>query len=216
VQRQAQAHPPRHARHRGSQARTALWFDPRINGEGWVARSCPRPHAVFWYTYDENGEQAWALGVRATSGDHFSIPDFYRARGHALRTAFDPNAVQRVEWARVDMDFSGCNAASFAIIDAGRFGSGTLHPERVTRLAGTSCIDSAPRADPARRWSPARAMPTAQSEVATTTLGGFTYVAAGFGTRSVLSASTRRPALAHARERARTGATHPAAARVGE
>jgi hypothetical protein len=74
-------------------ARTALWFDPAHNGEGWVAEDLPDGRTqFFWYTYDENGEQAWALGVAPTSGDHLSITDFYRPVGTRFGSAFDANA----------------------------------------------------------------------------------------------------------------------------
>jgi hypothetical protein len=168
----------------GLRQRTALWFDPAHNGEGWVAEELPDGRTqFFWYTYDENGEQAWALGVAPGSGDHISITDFYRPVGTRFGSAFDPNAVQRVSWGRVDVDFSGCNAAELRYQSPiSAFGSGTLHPTRVTKVAGTSCVESTPAVPAGGAWSslPAR-MPTAQSEAATTTIGGFTYVAGGFG-----------------------------------
>jgi len=168
----------------GLKQRTALWFDPAHNGEGWVAEELPDGRTqFFWYTYDENGEQAWALGVAPASGDHLSITDFYRPVGARFGSAFDPGAVQRVSWGRVDVDFSSCNGGELRYQSSiPAFGSGTLRPTRVTRVAGTACIDSAPASPSGGAWStsPAR-MPTAQSEVAATSIGGFTYVAGGFG-----------------------------------
>jgi hypothetical protein len=167
----------------GLKQRTALWFDPAHNGEGWVAEELPDGRTqFFWYTYDANGEQAWMVGLSPPATDTFSIADMYRPVGTRFGAAFDPAAVQRGEWGRVDMSYSGCNAAELRYqSSAAGFGSGTLHPVRVTRLAGTSCVQ-APATVPANgAWSTAASMPSAQSEVATTGAGGVTYIAGGFG-----------------------------------
>ena len=167
----------------GLKQRTALWFDPAHNGEGWVAEELPNGSTqLFWYTYDANGEQAWVLGVSPTSGDHLSIPDMYRPVGARFGAAFDPNAVQRSDWGRVDLDYSSCSAGELRYTaTAAGFGSGMLRPLRVTKLAGTACLDATPAAPTGGSWSAGVRMPTAQSEVGTTSVGNFTYVGGGFG-----------------------------------
>ena len=167
----------------GLKQRTALWSDAAHNGEGWVTEELPDGRTqFFWYTYDQNGEQAWVLGVSPTSGDRITITDMYRPIGARFGAAFDPAAVQRSEWGRVDLDFTGCNAGELRYQSSvAAFGSGTLRPGRVTRLAGTSCVDSVPAAPTNGTWTTAARMPTAQSEVATTSTGGMSYVAGGFG-----------------------------------
>ncbi|MBC8022893.1 MAG: hypothetical protein H7Y14_07225 [Burkholderiales bacterium] len=167
----------------GLKQRTALWFDPAHNGEGWVNEELPDGRTqFFWYTYDASGEQAWVLGVSPTSGDHLSIADMYRPVGTRFGSGFDPNAVQRSDWGRVDLDFSSCNAGELRYQSSvAAFGSGTLRPTRVTKVAGTSCVDTVPAVPTNGTWTTAARMPTAQSEVATTTLGGMSYVAGGFG-----------------------------------
>jgi N-acetylneuraminic acid mutarotase len=167
----------------GLKQRTALWFDPAHNGEGWVAEELPDGRTqFFWYTYDASGEQAWVLGVSPDSGDHLSITDMYRPIGTRFGSAFDPSAVQRSGWGRVDLDYSSCNAGELryqSVVPA--FGSGTLRPTRVTKLAGTSCVDAVAAAPSAGTWATAARMPTAQSEVATTVVGGSSYIGGGFG-----------------------------------
>ncbi len=167
----------------GLKQRTALWFDPAHNGEGWVNEELPDARTqFFWYTYDASGEQAWVLGVSPTSGDHLSIPDMYRPVGTRFGAGFDPNAVQRSDWGRVDLDFSSCNAGELRYQSSvTAFGSGTLRPTRVTKVAGTSCIDTLPAVPTNGTWTTTTRMPTAQSEVATTTTDGVTYIGGGFG-----------------------------------
>ena len=167
----------------GVRQRTALWFDPAHNGEGWVSEELPDGRTqLFWYTYDSTGEQAWVLGVSPASGDRFSIPDMYRPVGTRFGSAFDPNAVQRVDWGRVDLDFPACNAGQLQYQSrAAGFDSGTLRPVRVTKVAGTACVDSVIAPPANGTWSTTASMPTAQSEVATTSVGGASYVAGGFG-----------------------------------
>ncbi|HUQ27708.1 MAG TPA: hypothetical protein VM051_03905 [Usitatibacter sp.] len=201
----------------GLKQRTALWFDATHNGEGWVAEELPDGRTqFFWYTYDANGEQAWVLGVAPTSGDHISITDMYRPIGTRFGSAFDAGAVQRSDWGRIDLDFSSCNAGELRYQSSvPAFGSGTLRPTRVTKLAGTACVDGVTAVPAIGTWSTAARMPTAQSEVATTTTPGVSYVGGGFGDSQAFyrfnAASNTWTTLA----RVPGGRDHPLAVAVG-
>jgi hypothetical protein len=59
------------------------------------------------------------------------------------------------------------------------FGSGTLQPARLTKLAGNACVEGTP-AVPSGAWSTAARMPTPQSETAIAVLGNRAWIAGGF------------------------------------
>jgi hypothetical protein len=167
----------------GLRQRSGLWFDPTHNGEGWVFEELPDGRVnFFWYTYDENGGQAWINGVAPASGDRLVIADNVRPVGTRFGAAFDAAQVNRAQWGRVEVDFDTCDAGALRYESPlAAFGSGTLQPVRVARLAGSACVMGAPGVEAGGTWSEAARLPTLQSEVATTSIGGLTYIAGGFG-----------------------------------
>ena len=167
----------------GLRQRSALWFDPTHNGEGWVFEELPDGRTnFFWYTYDENGEQAWTNGVSPTSGDRMVIAENLRPVGTRFGADFDPAKVNRAPWGRVEVEFDSCDGGLLRYESPlAAFGSGMLRPVRVARLAGTACVGSAPAVPVNGAWSAGAAMPLPMSELASASLGGMSYVATGFG-----------------------------------
>src|SRR5262249_29684000 len=83
-------------------------------------------------------------------------------------------------WGSFEIDFAGCDnaLASYQSTLAG-FGSGALHPIRLTRLAGSACVEGMPTV-PAGAWTEATRMPDpAQSETAIAILGNRAWIAGG-------------------------------------
>lgn len=167
----------------GLRQRGGLWFDPAHNGEGWVVEELPDGRAhMLWFTYDENGEQAWTSGVSATSGVRIDVTDNLRPVGTRFGADFDATRVVRRAWGRVEIDFDTCDRGVLRYTSPhAAFGSGTLRPIRLTRLAGAVCLDAMPAVPAGGTWSAGAAMPQPQSEMAYATLQGATYVAGGFG-----------------------------------
>ena len=167
----------------GLRQRSALWFDPLHNGEGWVVEELPDGRALaFWFTYDENGEQAWTIGTSAASGARLDVSDNARPVGTRFGADFNAAQVNREPWGRVEFDFENCDRGTLRYTSTkAAFGSGTLRPVRLTRLAGTACLDAAPAVPVNGTWSARAAMPRAQSEMAGISLGGMSYLAGGFG-----------------------------------
>jgi hypothetical protein len=167
----------------GLRSRNGLWYDPAHNGEGWTVEELPDGRAqVYWFTYDANGDQAWMLGVSATSGDRIDVPDLYRATGTRFGAAFDRNQVQLSPWGRLDLRLTGCLSGTLQYTAvAGGFGSGSLAPVRLTQPAGAVCLEGAPAVPAVSTWGQAQPMALANSEAATVVMGNFAYVAGGFG-----------------------------------
>ena len=167
----------------GLRQRSGSWFDPARNGSGWTVEELPDGRAlVYWFTYDESGEQAWTVGTSPSTGSRLDVADNLRPVGANFGAAFDPARVQRTPWGRLELDFDDCarGTARYASTLAG-YGAGTLRPVRLTRLAGSACIDGTPAAPTSGTWGTAASMPRPTSEMATASLGGMSYVVAGYG-----------------------------------
>lgn len=167
----------------GLRSRSGSWFDPAHNGEGWQVEELPDGRAqVYWFTYDPNGEQAWMLGTASSSGDRIDLGSVYRPVGARFGTGFDPAGVQLAPWGRLTLQFEGCDAGQVNYqSDDSAFGSGTLRPVRLSRLAGTACHAATPTAPAAGTWSAGALMPGPQSEHAVTMIGNTICGLGGFG-----------------------------------
>lgn len=169
----------------GLRARSGSWYDPAHNGEGWQIEELPDGrNQVYWFTYDERGEQAWTIGVSASGGDRFEIEANLRPVGASFGESFDPASVNLVNWGKLRFDFSGCDRATAAYESSlTAFGRGSLSPIRLSKLAGTACLEQKPSVPAAGTWTADRSMPSAQSEIATATFGTRSCFAGGYITK---------------------------------
>jgi N-acetylneuraminic acid mutarotase len=168
----------------GLRQRSAAWFDPTHSGEGWFVEELPDGRAInYWFTYDEQGEQAWTVGVAERTGERIEVASSVRPIGTLFGDGFSAAQVQRQPWGSHTLTFTSCDAGTLtynSVLPA--FGSGTLRPQRLTRIAGAVCVDGTPRAPTGGSWSAGATMPSPQqSELATATRNGRFYVAGGFG-----------------------------------
>lgn len=167
----------------GLRQRSAARYDPTHSGEGWFVEELADGRAtVYWFTYDEQGRQAWTIGSAASSGELLDVTENLQTSGTNFGAAFNPNNVQLIPWGRLSMRLDRCDAGQidYASTLPG-VGSGTLRPQRLTQLAGAACVEGTPRAPTNGSWSAGAAMPTPQSELAVATVDGKFYVAGGFG-----------------------------------
>ena len=167
----------------GLRARSGSWFDPAHNGEGWQVEELPDGRSqVYWFTYDERGEQVWTIGVSPTSGTRMVIEDNYRPVGTRFGAAFNPAQVRLERWGRLELDLNTCLAGTLRYQSVqGNFGSGTLSPTRLTMPAGAVCLEGTPAVPTNATWSQGADQPEAASESAATRIGNHAYVAGGFG-----------------------------------
>lgn len=166
----------------GLRSRSGAWYDPAHNGEGWKVEELPDGRAqVYWFTYDESGEQAWTIGVASRSGDRMEIADNLRPVGARFGSAFDPADVRLDSWGSLTLAFDGCDRATASYASRfPAFGSGTLRPVRLTRLAGAACVEGEPGVPSGGTWSAGRPMPKALSEAASANAGDRACLLGGF------------------------------------
>ncbi len=167
----------------GLRQKSGAWFDPSHNGEGWNLEELPDGRTqVYWFTYDERGEQAWTIGVAPAGGEAIEVAANLRPVGTRFGAGFDPAAIRIEPWGRLSLAFSSCDAASATYASSQpAFGSGTLRPVRLTRLAGAACVDGNPAAPASGQWSEGAAMPRPQSEHAIATVGTRSCIVGGLG-----------------------------------
>jgi len=166
----------------GLRSRSGSWYDPAHNGEGWQIEELPDGRVqLYWFTYDETGAQAWTLGTAGTGGDRVEF-DLLQPVGTHFGADFNPADVRIVPWGRLTLPFEGCGSAQ-AIYDSmvPGYGSGTLRPVKFTRLAGTSCVASAPATPTGGAWTQGATMPNPQSEHPVVTVNGAHCAIGGFG-----------------------------------
>ena len=116
------------------------WYDPLHDGEGWIIEVMDDTSAlVYWFTYDQHGEQIWMLGVAGLNGNSLKA-DMQMASGPGFGAGFDPTDVVLYDWGSLEITFDGCNSASISYSSAADgYGTGNLQPGRLTSLAGLSC-----------------------------------------------------------------------------
>lgn len=168
----------------GLRARSGIFYVPSRSGEGWFIEELPNGNVqTFWFTYTPEGEQAWTIGVANRNGNRYELPEAQITRGTNFGTGFSSADVERVPWGRMDFTFDSCDAVTvdYASSIPG-YGSGRHESTRLTRVAGTVCLDNTPLAKTGGSWraEPAAPLP-AQSELAATVLGSSIYTMGGFG-----------------------------------
>lgn len=167
----------------GLRNRSGAWFDPAHNGEGWNVEELPDGRAqVYWFTYDELGEQAWTIGVSPTSGERMSIAENLRPVGTRFGTGFDASQVRMPSWGRLELELAGCAQGTVRYESSlASFGSGILRPVRLTTPAGTACIEGTPSVPSAGSYQAGAPEPVPVSESANAVVDGMIYMAGGFG-----------------------------------
>jgi hypothetical protein len=165
----------------GLRQRSAAWFNPMHDGEGWAYEELADGRALlYWFTYDATGEQAWTYGEAAASGERASITNL-RPVGTRFGAGFDATRVSRTAWGNVELAFVGCDRATLGYVSSDvAFGSGAVAPQRLSILAGSACLAQKPEVPATGAWSTGTTMPIRHSEVGAASIGTRTCVAGGF------------------------------------
>lgn len=122
---------------------TGVWFDPVLDGTGWIVEAQADGNAVVtWYTYDAQGELFWLIGSGRIDGNVLNIVSLLSARGARFGDAFDPDDVVREDWGSLRMRLETCGTARFEFASVlPEFGSGLFDAVRLGQVAGLDCSD---------------------------------------------------------------------------
>lgn len=119
---------------------TAHWYSPDRSGEGLVLEILDEDNAlVYWFTYDEDGNQRWLFDVGTISDNEIVFPELTVSRGGKFGPDFDPDEVEFEVAGEAVLSFSSCNDAEFSY---SAFGQAQTIP--MTRLSQTMAAGCQP------------------------------------------------------------------------
>ena len=119
---------------------TGSWYDLEHDGEGFVISAAgPDRVVVYWFTYDDTGNQAWIVGDGSFDNGQVNIEQAFIASGGVFGDAFDPDTVSLEPWGQLQFSL-GCNSGSVNYQSVlPQYGSGSQNLTRLTNLAGLDC-----------------------------------------------------------------------------
>ncbi len=128
------------------------WYNVAQSGHGLVLEAMPGDQLnVYWFAYDDVGNQAWMVGSGDIEGNTATVPVFI-TRGGVFGPGFDPDTVIREDWGTLVFTFEGCGGGNVAY-NVG-FGSGSLALQRLTAHQSLACdIVTLPCVDVAGLWN---------------------------------------------------------------
>jgi hypothetical protein len=117
------------------------WSDPDLDGQGWfIQETEPGQVFVAWYTYDDNANQIWLVGSGSVNGNVLQFDQMLTTGGTWFGEDFEAADVERRYWGSMTFTFNDCDSA---IVDYASevpdFGTGTMFPQRITRLSELEC-----------------------------------------------------------------------------
>jgi hypothetical protein len=118
------------------------WFDPTHNGEGFIVEQFSANDAlVFWFTYDDAGNQSWMINTGAIGNGTIFFPQLIQPVGGHFGRSYNPESVTQRDWGELtlELDCSG-GIASYQSQAAG-YSSGSQSLLPLTQLVGSACSD---------------------------------------------------------------------------
>jgi len=122
------------------------WYDPAHTGEGLVMQWLSRDQALaYWFTYDDEGEQAWMIGLGEHVDGAIEFPALQSTRGARFGADFNPDDVEIFEWGAMSMELACDTGAMSYVSELPDFGEGGQDLIRLSSLASPACPYEAPR-----------------------------------------------------------------------
>jgi arylsulfatase A-like enzyme len=121
-------------------AMSGSWFDQTHNGEGLVIEALNDGRVlIFWFSYDDDGKQAWFYGSGEQDGADIFISEMYITSGGRFGPNFDPEQVQYEPWGSLLVEL-GCDYGKFDYASGlPVFGSGKQTLTRLTSPGNPEC-----------------------------------------------------------------------------
>jgi hypothetical protein len=125
------------------------WYNPSRDGEGIFVEIIDsdggQKISVAWFTYDENGNQMWLVGLADLQDDQTAVTiPVVVTSGPKFGPDYDPAAMNRTPWGTLSLNFSTCSAGILSYASSVGFGSGAINLIRLTSLTQVRCDDPPP------------------------------------------------------------------------
>ncbi len=117
---------------------SAHWYNPERDGEGLVLEVLDEETALlYWFTYDEEGNQRWLLDVGQIEGSEIVFPELTVTRGGRFGPDFDPDEVELEVVGEASLTFSDCDNGEFTY---SAFNQSEIIPiERLSQTMAAGC-----------------------------------------------------------------------------
>jgi len=114
------------------------WYDPSHDGEGYLLEILEDEQVVvYWFTYDESGEQRWFIGLGTVQDDTAVFDELLAATGPIFGENFDPDDVEYSVVGTLLLSFESCSTATATYTVDGVPGTQALN--RLSTLEGLEC-----------------------------------------------------------------------------
>jgi len=123
---------------------TGSWYNPELNGQGWVVEVASNPagpdqFVVYFYGY-ENGEQLWLIGSGPDIEDNMATVEVVRTSGADWGNAFVSDDVTLETVGTMSFEFSDCNTGSVEFTPGDTSLSAfSTNIVRLTNISGRDC-----------------------------------------------------------------------------
>ncbi len=125
---------------------SGLWFSSDRDGEGFSIDILEEGRGlVVWYTFDNDGSQMWLIGTGEIDGATLRVDELVRPIGTSFGDGFDPDAVERLPWGSLSIDFDDCDNAEFHYQGPDGYGELRHSLVRLAQMSGTGCGSEAGR-----------------------------------------------------------------------
>ena len=117
---------------------SGFFYDPGHDGEGFVVDVISEDSAtVYWFTFDNDGNQRWFLGVGVIEGDTIRVDEWVVTRGARFGADFRPEDVEFSVAGSAVFEIHSCDrmTANYTIDDV----DGQQRLQRLSGLADANC-----------------------------------------------------------------------------
>lgn len=117
---------------------SAAWGDPTRNGEGFLLEMLPdNAAAMYWFTYDDDGEQDWYISLGEVRGNRIEFPSLLRVTGGKFGPGPDPSEITEVVVGSASFTFTSCDEGDMSYQIGAQHGR--MHVMKLARLMGVDC-----------------------------------------------------------------------------
>lgn len=123
---------------------TGAWYDEDNAGHGYLLQILEQNGQdvamVFWFTYDDQGNQTWLNGLGEVDGETVTVELMEYTGGEMSGGSIMTDDISGSMWGTLTLSFHNCNkgTASYQAFDAA-IGSGSHTIKRLSRTIGSQC-----------------------------------------------------------------------------
>lgn len=122
---------------------SGLWYDPTLNGEGYLIYDTPAGWVVYFFGYTADEEQLWLISETMDIGDPVPGQSYSLQMKVGLPGTFNSPTPpdQLIDWGGLQMNFDDCNKGFF-VLESPSFNLLKLsNAVKLVGVDGSQCVD---------------------------------------------------------------------------